>query len=124
MRKKLRPHVIKLSRRDIAPLKRRAKHLAQTRCTQLAGAYGVRLGRVSIGAARTRWGSCSHRGALRFNYRIAALPAHLAEYIIVHEICHLAEFNHSPKFWALVARAAPDHAARRAQLRRIAFSFR
>jgi len=105
------------------PLKKRAHVLVHTKCAQFARAYGVSFTRLSIGSARTRWGSCSSKGALRFNYRIAALPAALADYIIVHEICHLRHMNHSPAFWKEVARSVPQHRALRAILRRTAFSF-
>ena len=75
--------------------------------------------RVSIRNQRTRWGSCSKRGNLNFNYRIASLPVHLADYIIVHELCHLKEFNHSQAFWNLVARAIADYRDRRRELRQV-----
>ncbi|MEK7619476.1 MAG: M48 family metallopeptidase [Patescibacteria group bacterium] len=80
--------------------------------------------RVAIRNQRTRWGSCSKKGNLNFNYRIASLPIHLADYVIVHELCHLEEFNHSQKFWSLVARAIPDHRARRMELRAIHIGLR
>ncbi len=75
--------------------------------------------RVSIRNQRTRWGSCSKKGNLNFNYRIASLPPHLADYIIVHELCHLREFNHSQTFWDLVARTMPNHRHLRRELRGI-----
>jgi predicted metal-dependent hydrolase len=72
---------------------------------------------VQIKNHRTRWGSCSKRGNLNFNYRILLLPIELAEYIIIHEVCHLFEMNHSSRFWNRVARFLPDYATRRKQLR-------
>lgn len=81
--------------------------------------YGFAYNRVAIRNQRTRWGSCSKRGNLNFNYRIASLPLHLADYVIVHELCHLMEFNHSQKFWDMVSRAIPDHRERRRELRGI-----
>ena len=64
-------------------------------------------------------GSCSSRGNLGFNYRIVKLPPELVHYIVVHELCHLKEFNHSPKFWALVAEEVPNWKAARTALRKI-----
>lgn len=81
--------------------------------------YGFVYNRVAIRNQRTRWGSCSKKGNLNFNYRIASLPFHLADYIIVHELCHLREFNHSQNFWNLVAQVIPDHRERRRELRGI-----
>ncbi len=71
---------------------------------------------VRIKNHRTRWGSCSRQGTLNFNYRIVLLPSELAEYIIIHEVCHLYELNHSFRFWNQVARFLPDYAIRRKRL--------
>mgnify|MGYP001607235311 CR=1 FL=1 len=73
--------------------------------------YQFKIGRVSIKNHKSRWGSCSKKGNLNFNYKLALLPQELADYVIVHELCHLGEFNHSPKFWKLVARAIPNYKA-------------
>lgn len=105
------------SRRDYAKYKEAARALAHARLAHFNQAYGFAIGRVAIRNQKTRWGSCSKRGNLNFSYRIALLPPVLADYVIVHELCHLGEFNHSPAFWALVARACPDHRALRRALR-------
>ncbi|MCX6716659.1 MAG: M48 family metallopeptidase [Candidatus Taylorbacteria bacterium] len=81
--------------------------------------YGYKINRISIRNQRTRWGSCSKKGNLNFNYRLILLPERLADYVIVHEICHLGEFNHSSKFWALVERTIPDYRERRQILKKI-----
>jgi predicted metal-dependent hydrolase len=73
---------------------------------------------VSIRNQKTRWGSCSRQGNLNFNVKIALLPPHLADYIIVHEICHLREMNHSPRFWKLVAETFPEHKELRRMLKK------
>lgn len=80
--------------------------------------YGLKWNRVTIKNSRTRWGSCSGKGNLNFNYKIALLPIELADYIVVHELCHLAQMNHSPKFWRLVVQTIPDYVARRKAIRK------
>ena len=87
------------------------------RVAALAAAYGVRYGRVAVRNQKSRWGSCSREGNLSFNFRIVFLPARVRDYIVAHEVCHLAEFNHSVRFWALVARTVPDHREIRRELR-------
>ena len=74
---------------------------------------------LAIRNTRSRWGSCSSKGGLNFNYRIIFLPPHLADYLIVHELCHLREMNHSGQFWSLVRQAIPDYIKCRAELMRI-----
>ena len=79
--------------------------------------YGFQLGRVSIKDHRSVWGSCSSKGNLNFNYRLLFLPPVLADFVIVHELCHLKEPNHSASFWELVAQTFPDWRDHRRQLR-------
>jgi len=67
--------------------------------------YNFKINRVLIKNTSTRWGSCSSKGNLNFNYKIIYLRPELADYLIVHELCHLGELNHSKRFWALVKRA-------------------
>ncbi len=83
--------------------------------------YNFQYNKIYIKNHKSRWGSCSSDRNLNFNYRIASLPEHLAEYIITHELCHLGEMNHSSKFWDLVARSIPDHKKRRSELKKIVF---
>jgi predicted metal-dependent hydrolase len=66
--------------------------------------YHFRYNRVSIKMQISRWGSCSRYGNLNFNYGLINLPQELADYVVVHELCHLKEMNHGPKFWALGGR--------------------
>lgn len=74
--------------------------------------------RVSIKNTRRLWGSCSRRGNLNFSFALLFLPRELADYVIVHELCHLKEHSHGRDFWRLVERVLPDYRARRAELRR------
>ncbi len=94
-----------------------ARALATERLVYFNTLYKTTYGAVSIRDQKTRWGSCSHRNNLSLNYRIAFLPSELADYIIVHELCHTIEHNHSPRFWAQVARALPNHEALRKVIR-------
>lgn len=81
--------------------------------------YGFSWGRVAIRRNASSWGSCSSRRNLNFDYRILFLPRHLQTYLVVHELCHLAHMNHSPRFWQLVAHAVPSYTQARAELRRV-----
>ena len=102
--------------------KDQALALAQRRLAEFNLFYGYQIGRVSIKNQKTRWGSCSKKGNINFNYRIATLPDRLADYLVVHELCHLGEFNHSQQFWDLVAKTIPDYRERRRELRAILFT--
>lgn len=79
--------------------------------------YNYKWGRVTIRNQKTRWGSCSKSGNLNFNYKIVLLTPKQADYIIVHELCHLKEFNHSQRFWDLVGNTIPDYKEVRSSLK-------
>lgn len=81
--------------------------------------YHFTYNRVVIKNSKTRWGSCSANKNLNFNYKIVFLPPGLQDYLVVHELCHLGELNHSAAFWELVSRAIPEYQKLRAQLRKI-----
>jgi len=98
--------------------KKQARVFVEERIEYLNGFYQFEFKRVSIRNQKTRWGSCSRKGNLNFNYKIVLLPQHLADYIIVHELCHLGEFNHSKDFWSLVAQTTPNHLELRGTLRK------
>jgi predicted metal-dependent hydrolase len=98
-------------------LKAQALQLAKDRIEYYNRTYNFKFNAVNIKNQKTRWGSCSKKGNLNFNYKIALLPQKLSNYIIVHELCHLGQFNHSQKFWNLVAKAMPDYLDIRKELR-------
>jgi predicted metal-dependent hydrolase len=86
-----------------------ARRAITERCKFFADLYGVQLKRIAIKDTKTRWGSCSKLGNLNFTYKLIFLPKELMDYVVIHEICHLLEFNHSSKFWAQVARTVPHY---------------
>ena len=83
-----------------------------------AADMGVSYERLTIRDQRTRWGSCSSRGTLSFNWRLVLAPSAVLDYVVVHELCHLRHPNHSARFWSLVAERRPDYRAQRVWLRR------
>lgn len=89
--------------------KEQAQILAENRVEHYNKIYKFKFNKITIKNQKTRWGSCSKKGNLNFNYKIALLPESLADYIVVHELCHLGEFNHSQKFWNLVAKVMPNY---------------
>ena len=108
--------IIKSYRRDYKKYREQALSIAITKVKQWNSFYGFVYSRVNIKNQKTRWGSCSKKGNLNFNYKIAQLPNHLADYLVVHELCHLKEFNHSRNFWNLVAQTMPEYKALRKEL--------
>ncbi len=109
--------------KDFVEHKEKAFLLAKDRIEHFNNIYGFKYRRISIKNQKTLWGSCSKKGSLNFNYKIALLSLNFADYIIVHELCHLGEFNHSKRFWALVAKTIPDYWAIRKLLRKTSVSF-
>lgn len=106
----------KNSRVEYLKHKESARQLVERRLPELNQAYNFTYKKIAIRNQKSRWGSCSAHGNLNFNYKIALLPPHLADYLMVHELCHLGEFNHSQKFWNLVARTIPEYRKVRAEL--------
>ncbi len=97
---------------------RRAVHeLAAMVADQEAPALGVVYERIQVRDQRTRWGSCSSRGTLSFNWRLALAPHEVLDYVVVHELCHLREANHSRSFWSLVETRRPAWREQRRWLR-------
>jgi len=105
-------------RRSYLAHRERARALVHEKIKALNAVYGHTHRAVRIKQHSSRWGSCSTKGNLNFNYQIIFLPDHIAAYIVAHELCHLKEMNHSRAFWKLVARTAPDYKVCRKALKR------
>jgi len=109
----------KASRREYLARKKEAFALVENKIEQFGAVYNLYPKKISIRSQKTRWGSCSRKGNLNFNYRIIHLPEKYLNYVIVHELCHLKEFNHSKKFWNLVAIVIPDYKKIRKEIRNL-----
>lgn len=107
------------NKKHYAKHKEAARALVHARVGYFNTFYRFAVGKVFIKNTKSRWASCSQLGNLNFNYKIVLLPEAVADYLVVHELCHLAEFNHGPAFWALVSQACPNYRELRRQLREI-----
>jgi len=106
-------------KKHYAEHKEAARQLCRSRLEHFNQHYNLSYNRLSIKNTRSRWGSCSSKRNLNFNYRIIFLAAELQDYLIVHELCHLAQMNHGSSFWDLVAEQVPDYKRCIVQLRSV-----
>jgi len=106
-----------VSTKEYQDHKPQALQLAHERVQHFNEIYGFSFNRISIRNQKTRWGSCSSKKNINLNYKILFLPKAMQDYIIVHELCHLKEMNHSHRFWNLVQQALPDCLETRKMLR-------
>ena len=106
-----------LRKRAIAWLKEKARELFAERLALYAAAMGVPTPSLALSSARTQWGMCREDGRVRLNWRLVHLPLRLVDYVVTHELAHLREMNHSPRFWAEVSRLYPDYQVARKELR-------
>jgi predicted metal-dependent hydrolase len=105
------------SLKDYKENKKKAHALATEHLLYFNQFYNHQIGQVCIRNQKTRWGSCSGKGNISFNYKIVFLPRELQEYLVVHELCHLKEMNHSKNFWNLVGQKIPDYKEKRAKIK-------
>jgi hypothetical protein len=107
LERRVRDHLVAMARVEFA-----------ARARPLAARIGRKLARVGVRDTKSRWGSCSGRGNLSFSWRLIFAPEPIIDYVVAHEVAHLAEMNHGPRFWRLVEALSPDSAAARAWLKR------
>jgi hypothetical protein len=98
-------------------LQRQARGLFEERCAHYAARLGVRVRRLALSSASTRWGSASAGGSVRLNWRLVHFGPAVIDYVVVHELSHLREMNHGPAFWDVVRSVIPDVAGARSALR-------
>ena len=98
-------------------LQRQARQVFEQRCAHFAPQLGVRITRLSLSSASTRWGSASASGAVRLNWRLIHFALPVIDYVVTHELAHLREMNHSPAFWDVVRSVLPDYEQSRGALR-------
>lgn len=98
-------------------LQRQARRVFEERCRQFAQALGVRMTRLQLSSASTRWGSASAGGVIRLNWRLVHFGLPVIDYVVTHELAHLREMNHSAAFWGVVRSVMPDYETAREKLR-------
>ena len=105
-----------LRERALDWMRGQALEFFRDRVAKLAGPHGLRVSSVGLSDARTRWGSCGCNGRILLNWRLMMLPPPLIDYVAAHELGHLRELNHSPRFWGIVGLLYPDHLTARREL--------
>lgn len=113
MRQQARIHLDAAQEKE---LRERAKSVLAQRTAYFARQVGVTYGRITVRDQKTRWGSCSQTGNLNFNFRLILAPLEVLDYVVVHELCHRRQMNHSAQFWQEVAQVLPDYRKRKAWL--------
>ena len=109
---------------DLRRMADEALRIIPKRVEHFAPIVGVDYGRITIRRQKTLWGSCSDKGNLNFNVMLMKAPAELLDYVVVHELCHRLEMNHSPRFWAEVERVLPDGRQREKALKSYSYLLR
>ena len=94
---------------DIRKMKDEAKRVIPDRVKYYADIMGVTFGKITIKNQKTRWGSCSSKGNLNFNCLLMLTPDKVRDYVVIHELCHLKQMNHSKMFWAEIEKVMPDY---------------
>jgi len=101
--------IVPLTETEVKELADKACQLIPERVRYYASLVGVTYGRITIRNQKSRWGSCSAKGNLNFNVGLMLAPPEVLDYVVVHELCHRKEMNHSPRFWVEVGKLIPDY---------------
>lgn len=107
----------KFTEEELQMLTKKARKVIPERTEYFAREMGLRYEKITIRRQKTRWGSCSSKGNLNFNCLLMLTPPEVLDYVVVHELCHLKEMNHSPRFWKEVEMVMPDYPKQRKWLR-------
>ena len=107
----------KFTEEEMKALREKARILLTERVQHFAPLIGVTYNQIAIRAQHTRWGSCSSKGNLNFNCLLALVPMEVLDYVVVHELCHRKELNHSDRFWNEIAKILPDYKVRKKWLK-------
>lgn len=110
-------HRIYRSEDEIRHLREQAREVLTQKTDYYKVLLGVEYQRIRIGDQKTRWGSCSSKGTISYNWHLILMPEQIMDYVVVHELCHLLEMNHSWQFWEKVEKVFPDYRERRRWLR-------
>ena len=97
----------------------KAMEIFPKRVEYYARLMGISYGRITIREQKTRWGSCSGKGNLNFNWKLTLMPPEILDYVVVHELAHRKEMNHSRDFWKIVEQVLPDYQKRRKRLKEL-----
>lgn len=103
--------------------KKNARNIITERVEQYAKTMGVTYGRISIRSQKSRWGSCSSAGNLNFNWHLVMMPSKVLDYVVIHELAHRIEMNHSKQFWEIVSNVCPEYKLRKLWLKEHGLSF-
>lgn len=106
-----------ISDAKIAELKKQAKNVLKTKTEYFSRIMNLKYGRITITSAKTRFGSCSSKGNISYSYRLMLYPEEAIDYVVVHELAHLREMNHSKRFYAIIESVLPDYKSRKKLLK-------
>ena len=110
--------MVTYSRQEERSYREKARAILTDKTEYYGRLIGVTYNRIRIADQKTRWGSCSSRGTISYNWHLILLPENILDYVVVHELCHLLEMNHSPRFWSQVEKILPDYRERRNWLKK------